>query len=91
MGQAKPRFCSRCLSVVSQGALAGKEKERDFISARVACSVAQPRFNNPLVNNLFHNQRHDLEQEDSDPFSGDCCTPDTPPSGNLWLGFHHGD
>lgn len=73
-GQAKPRLCPRCLTVISQGTSADKEKEGDFISVRVAYSMAQPRFSSPLVNSLFHHQRRDLEWENPEPwFKWDCC------------------
>lgn len=36
MGQAKRGLCPRCLTVLSQGSSANKEKEGGFISDRVA-------------------------------------------------------
>lgn len=68
-----------------------KEKEGDFISARAVYSMAQLRFSYPLVNSLFHHQRHDFERENSEPPSGGIIARcSILPSGNLWVGFHHG-
>jgi len=77
--------------MVSQGTSVGKEKEGDLLSARVVYSVARLRFSHPLVSSLFHHQRHDLEMENPDPHSsGVIAQCNTPLSGNLWAGFHHG-
>lgn len=85
MGQAKPGLSPRGLTVVSQGTSVNKEKEGDFISARVVYSVAQQRFSNPLVNSLFRHQRHDLDWENPEPCSrGIIAQGNTPPSGKTF-------